>query len=531
MSAHSLFVHSEDEDDDNQHEAEHTSVYVPEDPASEEFDVNKRPLTHALPSRSTHRQSTATSTSKANVKVNTATTTTAAVATSTFRNNIGTHPTYPNRPKNVTFTASTTQIAHLSDVFQSLLHINNQAIITIKPTGITLYSTYNYSTNVHVTIDPTLFSIFNLSVHNDDDENENENENDDTRVQTTQEEQEQDENLELRLGVDINLIADCFTSVMNTLKFESAVTCYLTYMGDGHPLIIEFEDTFISEKLEFYTFYVDSDDDYTGYSNTNASKSNTSDYNLRIDYEKVIMEIMVKSDVLTNLLQDLYQIGTEVLFIYCAENVLNFISQGPIGVSKLIFPNERTILEKLYLAKETDDHHQYDISQFQFHDFSKILKAVKLSTKSKIVKDANGCFSIQLLCKNFQQTGYLGTLIVINMTEMVHDEIMVESIIKDEQHIDQEKQNEGFASSNNDAATRVTEPILLKSIPDLTHRGNEPLINSFKRSRPKLTNSTVDDKNARKNKSDGPLLKRNRNGEDGMRNNNNQREEGIPLFL
>ena len=37
------------------------------------------------------------------------------------------------------FTASTTQIAHLSDIFQSLVSINNQAIIRIKETGITIY--------------------------------------------------------------------------------------------------------------------------------------------------------------------------------------------------------------------------------------------------------------------------------------------------------------------------------------------------------------------------------------------------------
>ena len=56
---------------------------------------------------------------------------------------------------------------------------------------------------------------------------------------------------------------------------------------------------------------------------------------------------MVRCDVLTNLLQDLNQINTENLFIYVAENTLNFISNGPIGTSKLIFPNDKTILEKL----------------------------------------------------------------------------------------------------------------------------------------------------------------------------------------
>ncbi|KAF6070114.1 Repair protein Rad1/Rec1/Rad17 family protein [Candida albicans] len=193
------------------------------------------------------------------------------------------------------FTASTTQIAHLSDIFQSLVSINNQAIIRIKETGIAIYSSYNHTFNVNVNIDPSLFSIYSITGE------------------------------EFTLGVDLSLIGECFTSVA----------------------IIEFEDTYILEKLEFYTYIIE---------------SGMEDDNLGIDYERVEMEAMVRSDVLTNILSDLWQIDTENLFIYAEADTLTFISNGPIGTSKLIFPNDKDVLEKLEISGDKS-HHQHDGAQ------------------------------------------------------------------------------------------------------------------------------------------------------------------------
>ncbi|KAI5955234.1 RAD17 [Candida jiufengensis] len=342
------------------------------------------------------------------------------------------------KPKQLRFTASTTQITHLSEVFNCLISINNQAIISIRPTGITLYSTYNYTTKVHLNIDPSLFNIYNI---------------------TTDQDEVLDDD-ELKLGVDISLVADCFNSVQNTLKFDSSVTCYITYNGDGHPLQIEFEDNSISEKLEFYTFYIEDMDDEDYSSNSN----------LAIDYENIILEIIVKSDVLTSLLQELNQIHTDLLFIYAAEDKLNFISSGSIGMSKLIFPNEKSILEKSIIDKL---NYPYIISQFKFEEFFKIFKSVKLSSKCKILKDLKGCFSIQLICKNNQQSHYSGTLITLNMNELIHNDYLIEWILQDE--------------LSGQSTIPVTETLSTNknvtfesNIPRLPH---EPLINSFKMSK------------------------------------------------
>ena len=123
-------------------------------------------------------------------------------------------PTWKPKPE-VHFTASTNQIGHLSDVFQSLIAISNQAIITMRPSGITIYSTYNYTINVHVNIDPALFNQYELTTILGQSSLLDKN---------TQESHEEDE-LELRLGVDINLIANCFTSVLNTMKSEKSISC------------------------------------------------------------------------------------------------------------------------------------------------------------------------------------------------------------------------------------------------------------------------------------------------------------------
>ena len=145
------------------------------------------------------------------------------------------------------------------------------------------------------------------------------------------------------------------------------------------------------------------------------------DDNLGIDYERVEMEAMVRSDVLTNILLDLWQIDTENLFIYAEADTLTFISNGPIGTSKLIFPNDKDVLEKLEISGDK----RYVVSQFSYETFYRLFRAVRLSSKCKLIKDAHGCFSIQLLCKKLPLSGYSGTLVTINMMELNHDEFMI----------------------------------------------------------------------------------------------------------
>ena len=122
------------------------------------------------------------------------------------------------------------------------------------------------------------------------------------------------------------------------------------------------------------------------------------DDNLGIDYERVEMEAMVRSDVLTNILLDLWQIDTENLFIYTEADTLTFISNGPIGTSKLIFPNDKDVLEKLEISGDK----RYVVSQFSYETFYRIFRAVRLSSKCKLIKDAHGCFLSSCCARNYR---------------------------------------------------------------------------------------------------------------------------------
>lgn len=308
-----------------------------------------------------------------------------------------------------TFTACTTQIAHIADVLSSITSINSQALMIIKPTGIIIYAEHNHIVNVQLTVDPSLFSQY--SFHGQD---------------------------ELRLGVDISIISESFqsvTSIQKKPKGQTAelqqVTCYITYAGEGHPLIIEFEDHYISEKLEFLTFYLDID--YPDHPDDEE--------HLIINHSEIQFELILKSDVFANLLADLQQINTVELYIHILnevktlgksrksnikyyKNELNFISKGPIGHLKLIYPSEKTILEKMQIFEKTATAAQLTPvnssvqSCYNFSNFITIQKAVKLSTKCKVLKDLNGVLSIQLLCKNHNLPNYAGTLVTFHLLEI-----------------------------------------------------------------------------------------------------------------
>lgn len=348
-----------------------------------------------------------------------------------------------SEPK-LTFTASTNQISHLADVFSSITSINSQALMIITTNGISIYSEYNHICNVQLSIDPSLFGTYNLY-----------SENSETSQGTIE---------ELRLGVDIGLISESFSAATSSnvsKKVKSTtnngngastnssvdeIMCYITYNGEGHPLVIEFEDNLMSEKIEFLTFYLDIAYPYD--SNT-QDEDEDENYNLTINHSEIQFEIILKSDVFTNLLKDLQQINTIDLFMYVSNEMrqlgknrqkvnktqkhgpsfldkqLNFISKGPIGHLKLIYPNEKTILEKLLIYGRDDKEKDAEmkpintslISCYDFGNFSKIFKAVKLSFKCKIMKDLSGVLFIQLLCKNPLLKNYSGTLITFNILE------------------------------------------------------------------------------------------------------------------
>ncbi|PIS53917.1 hypothetical protein CJI97_003611 [Candidozyma auris] len=316
------------------------------------------------------------------------------------------------------FAASTSHVAHIADLLNTVTSINTHALMVISDSGIVVFTEYNHITNIHLTIDSSLFSSYSLESGLPDSEAPK----------------------EMRLGVDISLVADSFTAAAATLAPKlkgsapsgpESVVCYMKYAGEGYPLIVEFEDRLMSEKIEFATFYLDMEYPY--------DTSEVSGFELLVRHDRVEFESIVKSDLLTVLLQDLQHINTESLYIYVSNNKrnpgnkstanqLNFISSGAMGYSKLLFPSAKTMMEKLEIYRQENGKMEPSegsvLSCFSFAPFSKILKGVKLSSKCKIMKDVSGILSLQLLCKHAGVPNYPGSLITFNIIEkaLVGDE-------------------------------------------------------------------------------------------------------------
>lgn len=329
---------------------------------------------------------------------------------------------------NLRFSASSIQVGHIADVLGAIASVHHQALIIINDTGMTLYSEYNHILNAQLTIDASLFSVFELSSPNG----------------------ATCANRELRLGIDVLLISDSFAAAasatlprnkgMGTGSTSETVVCYMRYDGEGCPLIIEFEDRLISEQIEFNTFYIEMDYPY----DTLSLQRKTEGHELLINRDIIQFEVILKGDLLSNLLQDLQNLNTEELYMQVSnqakgimgiqKNELNFFSKGSIGYLKLIFPNGKTMLEKLEIFAQGADGPVPTtgsvLSCLNFLPLVKILKAVKMSSKCKIMRDTSGVLSFQLLCRKPTGLNYPGTLVAFNMLESSVDSNDVEQKVQ-----------------------------------------------------------------------------------------------------
>ncbi|ODQ80524.1 hypothetical protein BABINDRAFT_19406, partial [Babjeviella inositovora NRRL Y-12698] len=305
------------------------------------------------------------------------------------------------------FTASTTQIAHIAQVLQSITSAKTQALLQITNDGINLVTENNHICKIRLSLDKTLFSSYNLQLP---------------------------DGRKIEIGIDLNSISDCFNMANQSFNAASLlptnggttlahlhlydIQCIISYRRHGDPLVIDFKDGKMNEKVEFLTFHID--------------ETLQQDMVLCIDHLMLVYELMIKSDVFHNILKDLKDINTEDLFIYTRiHNELNFISRGEIGYSKMMFPQERSILEQLTIYKNydsvpVDDELQMQsaiISRYNYPILSKIIRPVRLSHKTKIMKDSQGLMSFHLLINNHELNNYQGTIIEFNILEMNVEEI------------------------------------------------------------------------------------------------------------
>lgn len=371
------------------------------------------------------------------------------------------------------FAASTTHVAHLAEALNAITAVGNYAIMIIADNGITFYTDYNHILNVQLTIDASLFSSYHAkggdlpekSVH---------------------------------LGINAQLLSDaCSAAAATTLPraktgtkatatLPDPVVCYLKYEGEGFPLVVGFEDRLMSEQIEFATFKLDFEYPY----DDDAQES----HNLVVDYSQLRFDVILKSDIFGNLLQDLQNLNTENLYMFVSNetkkgpSLVHFVSKGAIGYLKLLYPSEPTLLQKV----EVFERDEIDpipteasvLSCLNFLPFIKILRAVKLSSKCKIMKDFHGVFSVQLLCRNLSTAAsYPGTLITFNMLEKTvapetgQSDLEIQDIFDDNdcQHV---KEYDPAASTG--SMVSATEPLSYASFrraddSNKRHKTNEDL--------------------------------------------------------
>jgi cell cycle checkpoint protein len=204
----------------------------------------------------------------------------------------------------------------------------------------------------------------------------------------------------------------------------SATHCTMIYQGSGYPFILIFEDSKMTERCEFST-YVNLD-----------FEANSMGFELNQD--EILMEGMIKADVLYDAFKDLKDINTEEIFIYAStqnqrHKKLAIIAKSDMGNSTFHLPSDRSILEKLLISETI----KIDVSCFKYSLFSMALRGMKLSKICKFKRDAH-ILSLHLLSLfgNDLPKNYTGTVIDFKLLQLSDKEKEIEDVTKENQQVD-----------------------------------------------------------------------------------------------
>ena len=209
---------------------------------------------------------------------------------------------------------------------------------------------------------------------------------------------------------------------------NSSTDCTVFYKGSGYPFILIFEDNKMIERCEFSTFI-----------NLELEANNLG---FELNQRNLLIEGIIKADVLYDALKDLKDIGAEEIYIYGSnknhKTKFAIISKSDVGHSTLYLPNERSILEKLIVTTKN----KIDISCYKFAIFNKFLKSIKLSNKCKFKRDEN-ILSLNLLSLHGFDLpkNYTGTVIDFKILQLSDKDEQFEHLISDddEEEIEQEE--------------------------------------------------------------------------------------------
>lgn len=260
------------------------------------------------------------------------------------------------------FSASTVHLEHITTALSCLTPFGSKddVLIFIDADGLSFVRENNHVIKIQLLLSRELFMSYSYRNETED---------------------------HMKLCVKINHILDS-VSVMNR-NSDDIVECTLSYDGHGSPFVLIFEDSFISERVEYSTYLIKDFD-------TNG---------LELDRERISFEAIIKGEALHSALKDLKEIGCKECYVYAKteandENVFALISKSQLGFSKIKLPSNRSILEKLQVF-DGDSTTVIDgfavIGFFDFTSFDKIRKSTKIASKVLFRMDVHGVLSVNIL--------------------------------------------------------------------------------------------------------------------------------------
>ncbi|AQZ09110.1 RAD17 (YOR368W) [Zygosaccharomyces parabailii] len=198
---------------------------------------------------------------------------------------------------------------------------------------------------------------------------------------------ENEDETQTKLCLKINHLLDSVN--VASRNADDVVECTLSYKGYGSPFILTFEDSLISERVEYST-YLSGRFDNSG---------------LELDRNQILFECIVKGDILHAVIKDFKEIGCKDCYLYAeldedGNNMFALISKSQLGFSRIKLPNSRSILEKIEVYDSDSTTMVYGkpvVGFFDFNCFDKIRQSTKVASKVLLRMDAHGLLSVNIL--------------------------------------------------------------------------------------------------------------------------------------
>ncbi|GAV52744.1 hypothetical protein ZYGR_0AI00260 [Zygosaccharomyces rouxii] len=262
------------------------------------------------------------------------------------------------------FSASTFHLDHITTALNCLTPFDNKqdVLIFIDEDGLSFARECNHTIRIQLFLSRDLFASY--SYHNE------------LGDQST-------------LCVNMNYLLNSFNVAHRNV--DDALESTLSYNGPGTPLQLIFEDSLITESVEYHTYHVSSFDSI----------------GLKLDRDQVLFECIIKGDVLHSAIKDLKEIGCRGCCVFAkldedGENTFALLSKSQLGFSRIKLPSSRSILEKLEVYDGDSTTLIYDkpvLGFFDFSSFDKIRQSTKVASKVLLRMDVHGLLSVNILSR------------------------------------------------------------------------------------------------------------------------------------